>query len=55
MDDKRYNEVDRGLKALEKHELDLGWHFCIEWDGMLVGPGMPELECCNCIAKDETK
>lgn len=25
-----------------------GWHFCSEWDGLLVGPGMRELEFCQC-------
>jgi hypothetical protein len=26
-----------------------GWHFCMDWDGLLVGPGMEmELKHCTC-------
>lgn len=32
-------------------EIDQGWHFCYDWDGLLVGPGMGEIEFCRC--KDE--
>jgi len=29
-----------------------GWHFCREWDGLLVGPGMEELEPCTCLPQE---
>ena len=35
---------------LTDQEADLGWHFCLEWDGLLVGPGMGELRACCCPA-----
>jgi len=32
---------------LSDAELKDGWHFCYEFDGLLVGPGMGEASCCN--------
>lgn len=37
---------------LRVDEIELGWHWCAEFDGLLVGPGMGELGCCKCLAKD---
>jgi hypothetical protein len=34
---------------LTPDELAAGWHFCAEWDGLLVGPGMDELQVCDCF------
>lgn len=28
-----------------------GWHFCDIWDDMLIGPEMPEWDCCICEIK----
>lgn len=36
---------------LTPEELQLGWHFCWDWDGLLVGPGMGELDSCTCHPK----
>jgi len=38
-------------------EIEDGWHFCHDWDGLLVGPGMKELDFCSCegIKKPITK
>lgn len=50
MNDVRYNELmaDENLK-LTKDEIICGWHFCPDWDGLLIGPGMEELkQCCVC-------
>ena len=27
---------------------DAGYHFCPDWDGMLIGPNWPEAESCSC-------
>jgi len=35
-------------QQLTGKEIDEGWHWCCEWDGLLVGPGMEELEVCRC-------
>ena len=29
---------------LTAEEIAQGWHFCPEWDELLIGPGMSELE-----------
>jgi hypothetical protein len=40
-------ETVGGLPTQEEH--DQGWHYCQDWDQLLVGPGMPaELSCCTC-------
>ena len=37
---------------LTADEVKQGWHFCREWDGLLIGPGMKnEWECCSCDIK----
>lgn len=49
MERSRYNALmqsdDLPLTLVEIMD---GWHFCNEWDGLLVGPGMGELEVCHC-------
>ncbi len=50
-------EEERWLKLMESDSLKLtddeirdGWHFCGDWDGLLVGPTMPmEQDCCTCF------
>lgn len=34
--------------SLTKEEIKAGWHFCWDWDGLLIGPGMGEMEHCTC-------
>ena len=48
MDDERYLELDRSGQGLTKEEWDRGWHWCFEWDSMLVGPGEEEALMCKC-------
>ena len=50
MTNSRYAELmrDDSLR-LTKEEMSYGWHFCYDWDGLLVGPGMFEQECCCCF------
>ena len=33
---------------LTQEEFEHGWHWCPDWDGLLVGPGMGELMGCQC-------
>ena len=33
---------------LTAEEIRAGWHFCFEWDGLLIGPGMEEMKACIC-------
>lgn len=45
----RWLKLEKGIDdKLTQTELKQGWHFCVEWDCMLVGPGMPEMEACLC-------
>lgn len=50
MTDERYVALmkDDSLKLTED-ELREGWHFCCEFDGLLVGPGMGEQAFCDCL------
>ena len=48
MDRDRYAKLDKEGRGISMKELQEGWHFCEDWDGLLVGPGMPEMECCHC-------
>lgn len=48
MDDKRFLELDRSGQGLTKEEWDKGYHWCLEWDDMLVGPGSLEALVCSC-------
>lgn len=33
---------------LNEEELKQGWHFCDEWDGLLIHPDSPEFAVCTC-------
>lgn len=35
-------------EQLTDDEIEEGWHFCWDWDGLLIGPGMGEMERCTC-------
>lgn len=51
MDDARWEDMMLGESEdckLTQDEIDAGWHYCSNWDGLLVGPGMAELNCCTC-------
>ena len=48
MTNERYLEIERDGGYLTVEEALDGWHFCWEWDGLLVGPGMDEMEACIC-------
>jgi hypothetical protein len=47
MSKERYAELDKVGEGLTEEELEAGWHFCPDWDGMLVGPGMQEAKVCT--------
>lgn len=56
MEDARWRSLmaDEGL-TLTEDELKEGWHFCHEWDGLLVGPGMKEGEVCRCFEEHDQR
>lgn len=49
MTEDRYRELEADMTLkLTREELDEGWHFCYEWDQMLICKDWPEAECCLC-------
>lgn len=49
MTDKRWEELMlNDTLALTEQEVHQGWHFCPNWDDELIGPGMGEMDNCNC-------
>jgi len=48
MDEKRYIEIEFNGAQLLPEEYRQGFHYCENWNDMLVGPDMPEWDCCNC-------
>lgn len=57
MTEERYKELsdytgpEAPSRPLTKEEFDQGWHYCYEWDGLLVGENMAELLPCRCLPK----
>lgn len=48
MSKRRYYDIERGAAELSQTEILDGWHFCDDWDGMLIHPKSPEGEACTC-------
>jgi len=48
MNSRRYQEIEIEGKQLLPSEFRRGWHYCENWDDMLVGPTMTEWESCHC-------
>ena len=50
MNKKRFEQlISSPFGKLTKQEVKDGWHFCCEWDGMLIHSSHPEAECCYCF------
>lgn len=43
--------ADDSLHLTMKEHL-LGWHFCVEYDGLLISPTMGEWHTCQCHRKN---
>jgi hypothetical protein len=56
MTDQRYDELmsDKNVELTDAEFAD-GWHFCFDWDGQLVGPGMQSMQFCRCKGVNKTK
>lgn len=49
MNRQRWEELSNNDdREISLEEWKLGWHWCSEFDGLLVGPGMAELRVCKC-------
>lgn len=44
----RRHEVEFGREAMTGAELAAGYHFCPDWDYMVVGPTDLEMDACTC-------
>jgi hypothetical protein len=48
---KRYKKLmdySGKVSLLTEEEMEFGWHFCSDWDFLLISPDMKEHEFCNC-------
>lgn len=54
MNERRYQQImaSEENEPLLPYEIAEGWHFCAEFDGLLVGPAMGELRACHCLPKE---
>jgi len=57
---KSNKEIEKRLADIEYYTLDLtpeevkaGWHFCPEWDYLVITPDSPEFDACICSGLDE--
>ena len=41
-------EAELSFNQLSPEEISQGWHFCYDWDGLLIGPGNFKMDSCNC-------
>lgn len=48
MEDIRYSNLMADLSILTPTEIAAGWHFCPDWDFLLICPDYPESESCTC-------
>lgn len=48
MSPERYSELEEGESELTSEEIAAGWHFCLEWDFMLINACDPDGEKCDC-------
>ena len=48
MSPERYAELMRTDTHLTEDERKAGWHFCLDWDGMLIHKTDIEMQCCTC-------
>lgn len=48
MNAQRLYELEKQGACLTEQEIIEGWHFCPDWDYLLIGPMTPEMEACTC-------
>ena len=56
MTEERYNQLMTNENVeITDEEFNNGWHFCIDWDGYLIGPGTNEMQFCKCKGVNKKK
>ena len=53
MERERYIRIQNGTEDLTPEEVEDGWHFCPDWDDMLIHPDDDEFQCCPCSWMDK--
>lgn len=51
MNQERWLFLESTGNVLTEEEISEGWHYCYDWDDMLIGPIMPEWDACICDIK----
>ena len=46
-----YSIYNISCPPLTDEEHEHGYHFCEDWDGLFIGPGDYEWDCCRCHPK----
>jgi hypothetical protein len=46
--DEEWRDYLSGEIEMTKEMKDEGWHFCEEWDNLLIGPQMSKILHCSC-------
>ncbi len=53
MSDERYQALMLDMESkLTEEEINLGWHWCFEFDGLLVNANDPDMKKCGCTCLD---
>lgn len=53
MTEQRWKQLSKSDNwDINPEEIAAGWHWCAEFDGLLVGPGSHELRFCKCWPKE---
>ncbi len=50
--EERYQRLMSG-ESLTPEEMADGWHFCCEWDGLLIHPSWREARVCTCLSENK--
>lgn len=49
MSKERWEFLERNIAShITQDDIDNGWHFCEDWDCMLIHKSWPEMESCTC-------
>jgi hypothetical protein len=55
MTPERRRHLENSWDNVTDEEFQQGYHFCKEWDFMLVGPEDAEAQCCICTREDGSR
>ena len=56
MTQERYEFLQENIEvSLTQEEVSQGYHFCPDYDMLLVGPGSPEVDTCTCDLEEYKK